>query len=112
MIVLDVKDKPLGRAASEAAILLRGKNRPDFAPNKIPEIKIKIINLDKIELSEKKKKQKKYKRFSGYPGGLKQISFRNLFDKDPTKFFRRAVMGMLPKNKLRSKIIKNLIIEK
>lgn len=112
LVTLDVANKPLGRAASEAAILLRGKNRPDFIPNKLPEIKIKIINLDKIKFSGKKKTQKKYKRFSGYPGGLKEISFKNLFEKNPKDFFKRAVMGMLPKNKSRSKVIKNLIIEK
>lgn len=109
-IILDVKNKPLGRAASEAAILLRGKNNPDFLPNKLPDHKIKIINLNKIAFSEKKKKQKIYKSYSGYPGGLKEIPLKKVVEKKGMEeIFKIAVYGMLPKNKLRAKMIKNLI---
>ena len=106
---LDVKNKSLGRAAAETAALLRGKNMPNFAPNKAPEHTVKIINLDKIKFSEQKKSQKAYKYYSGYPGGLKYTPAekKNLDD-----IFRKAVWGMLPKNKLRKPMIKNLIIEK
>lgn len=108
---MDVKNKTLGRAASETAVLLRGKNKPDFMPNIVPDLKVKIINFSKLLFDEKKKKQKIYKRFSGYPGGLKEIPFKKLEEKDGKKFFVKAVYGMLPKNKLRAKIIKNLIID-
>lgn len=111
MITLDVKNKPLGRAASEAAVLLRGKDKPDFLPNKLPLHQIKIINFDKIGFTEKKKNQKIYKKYSGYPGGLKEIPYRKFTEKNPKNAFITAVYGMLPKNKLRAKIIKNLIIE-
>lgn len=111
MITFDVKNKSLGRAASETAVLLRGKDKPDFSPNKLPVHQIKILNFDKIIFSAKKKEQKIYKRYSGYPGGLKEMSYEKFTEKDPRKFFVHAVYGMLPKNKLRAKIIKNLIIE-
>lgn len=111
MIILDVKNKSLGRAAGEAAILLRGKDKPDFLPNKLPLHQIKILNFDKISFSEKKKEQKIYKKYSGYPGGLKEIPYKKFTEKDGRKAFVHAVYGMLPKNKLRAKIIKNLIIE-
>lgn len=110
-INLDVKNKTLGRAATETAILLRGKNEPQFTPNILPDIKVKIINFSKILFDEKKKKEKVYKRFSGYPSGLKEIPFKKMEEKDSKKFFIKAVYGMLPKNKLRAKAIKNLIIE-
>lgn len=111
MITLDVQNKPLGRAATEAAIILRGKNEPSFLPNVLPTHKLKIINFDKIYFSEKKKKQKVYKTYSGYPGGLKEIPYKKMEEKDSKEIFRKAVYGMLPKNKLRARIIKNLIIE-
>lgn len=111
MTTLDVTNKPLGRAASEAAFLLRGKNSPNFAPNKAPKNIIKVANLDKIRFSEKKRKEKKYKRYSGYPGGLKYTSAEKLFAKDRREVFKKAVWGMLPKNKLRRIMMKNLVLE-
>jgi large subunit ribosomal protein L13 len=108
---LDAKDKTLGRLASEAASILRGKREVDFAPNRLPAVKVKIINLDKIKISEKKIEQKYYKSHSGYPGGLKVTPMKKALEKKGIDYvFRKTVMGMLPKNKLRSKIIKNLII--
>lgn len=109
--VIDAKNKILGRIASEAAFALRGKKEVNFIPNRIPDVKVKIINLDKIKISEKKIKQKKYKRYSGYPGGLKIISLEKILEKKGIGYvFKKAVMGMLQKNKLRNKIIKNLVI--
>ena len=110
-ITFDVKNKSLGRAASETAYLLRGKNSPSFTPNKIPENKVKIINLVQIKFSEKKKEQKTYKRYSGYPGGLKETTAKKIFEEKPEVVFKKAVWGMLPKNKLRKFMIKNLIID-
>jgi len=108
---LDAKDKSLGRLASETASILRGKREVDFAPNRVASVRVKIINLDKIKLSEKKIQQKRYKSHSGYPGGLKVTLMKKALEKKGIDYvFRKTVMGMLPKNKLQSKIIKNLII--
>jgi len=109
--ILDAKNKSLGRLASETASILRGKKEVDFAPNRVASVKVKIINLDKIKISEKKIEQKYYKKHSGYPGGLKITPLKKALEKKGIDYvFRKTVMGMLPKNKLQSKIIKNLII--
>lgn len=110
MIILNAMGKSLGRLASETAVILRGKNMPDFAPNKAPSVKVKIINLDKLNLRESKVSQKRYKSHSGYPGGIKITAMKKALEKKGIEYiFTKTVMGMLPKNKLRSKIIKNLI---
>ncbi|MBI2627938.1 MAG: 50S ribosomal protein L13 [Candidatus Niyogibacteria bacterium] len=109
---IDVKGKSLGRAASEAAAILRGKNRPDFVPHLAPKIKLKILNVNGINIKEAKKEKKFYKRYSGYPSGLKEIKMKDVLVKDSREVFRKAVWGMLPKNKLRSEMIKNLLFEK
>ncbi len=99
----------MGRAASEVASILRGKNRSDFAPNKSPEITLEIKNCDKLKIGEKKMEQKKYKRYSGYPSGLKHTKLGELYGKNPREVFIKAVKGMLPRNKLRKNLIKNII---
>jgi large subunit ribosomal protein L13 len=111
--VIDAKDKALGRVASEAAVILRGKKEADFAPNRLPDIKVKIINIEKIKITDKKLKEKEYKSHSGYPGGLKTTPLKKILEKKGMEYvLKKAVMGMLPKNKLRDKIMmKNLIIE-
>lgn len=111
MITIDLKNQILGRAASRVALLLRGKNRTGFQPNIVSGEKVAVLNVDKLRLSGKKAEQKTYKRYSGYPGGLKITPFEDVFRKNPAFVFRKAVLGMLPKNKLRAKIIKNLIIK-
>lgn len=109
--ILDAKDKSLGRLASEVASILRGKKEVDFTPNRPAAVRVKIVNLDKIKLSEKKVQQKRYKSHSGYPGGFKITPMKKALEKKGIEYvFRKTVMGMLPKNKLQSKIIKNLII--
>ena len=110
--VLDLKGKSLGRSASEAVMILRGKRNADFAPNLVPDITLKVINAAKLDIKDKKKEGKIYTRYSGYPGGLKKTRMKDLMVKDEREAFRKAVRGMLPKNKLRSRLIKNLIIEK
>ena len=88
-----------------------GKNRTDFARNKIPAVKVKIINASKADVLNKKLDSKKYITYSGYPGGLKTQSLKKMVsDKGMKEAFRKAVDGMLPKNKLRAQMIKNLII--
>jgi len=109
--ILDAKDKSLGRLASETASILRGKREVDFAPNRLAAVKVKVVNLDKIKISEKKIEQKYYKKHSGYPGGLKITPLKKVLKKKGVAYvFRQAVMNMLPKNKLQKRMIKNLEI--
>jgi len=105
---IDAKGIALGRLATEIAIFLRGKNRVDFAPNREPNVLVDVFNIDKIKLTGRKESQKFYFRHSGYPGGLKSQGLKELFEKNPEQVVRRAVLGMLPKNKLRQRMIKNL----
>lgn len=109
---IDATDKILGRLAVEIAVLLRGKHKPDFAPNKDMGDIVVVKNIENLRFDEKKMEQKKYYRHSGYLGGIKEISLKDLFKKDPEKVLKKAVFGMLPKNKLRPLMIKRLKIEK
>ncbi len=110
--IIDAKDRPLGRIASEAAAILRGKNRTDFAPNKAPNVKVVITNADKIKITGKKLKQKEYIRHTMYPGGLKMLKMEEVKKKKGIGYIlERAVNGMLPKNKLRKQMLKNLVIK-
>ena len=105
---IDAKERILGRLATEAAVLLWGKNRPDFVPNKVPNTKVHVFNIAKIKVSGKKFEDKLYYSHSGYVGNLKVKNFKEIFEKDPCIVMRKAVLGMLPKNKLRKIMIKNL----
>ncbi len=108
---LDAQNKKLGRIASEAAKLLMGKNRTDFARNTMPDVKVKIVNAGKVDILNKKMGDKFYKTYSGYPGGLKERGMKKVVnDKGFKETFRLAVSGMLPKNKLRTRMMKNLIV--
>lgn len=109
---IDASEKILGRLAVEAAVLLRGKNQAAFLPRVTPQNRVIIFNTDKLRVSGKKMEQKKYFRHSGYPGGLKEESLAELFARDSREVVRRAIYGMLPKNKTRDKIIKNLKLHK
>jgi len=109
---IDAQNKKLGRLATEVAVILMGKNRPDFVRNAIPDIKLKVLNASKISVTNKKMDQKVYKNYSGYPGGLKERSMKKVVaDKGMREALRIAVRGMLPKNKLRDQMMKNLIIK-
>lgn len=108
---IDAQGKKLGRIASEAAVILMGKNKPDFVRNAAPAVKVKIINASKISSTNKKMSNKVYKNYSGYPGGLKETTMKKVVaDKGMKEVLKIAVKGMLPINKLRPKMIKNLII--
>ncbi|HEY4510462.1 MAG TPA: uL13 family ribosomal protein [Candidatus Paceibacterota bacterium] len=103
ILTLDVADKSLGRAASEAALILRGKRNASFAPNRVPEIILQILNVERVKFSGKKIDMKKYKSFSGYPSGLKEVSAVKAIKEKGMKYvFLRALKGMLPKNKLQN----------
>lgn len=106
--IIDAKQKILGRLAVEAANLLRGKHKPTFRPYLDEGDIVTVINTDKIRFSGRKMKQKIYYHHSGYPGGLQETSLEKLMEKDSRQVVRRAVYGMLPKNKLRDRIIKKL----
>ncbi len=108
---IDAKNRKLGRVASEAAHILMGKNRPDFARNKIPVQVVEIINAKDADISDKKKATKIYQRYSGYPGGQTKTTLGKMIDKKGHgEAFRKAVKGMLPPNKLRAKMLKQLIV--
>lgn len=108
---IDATDRILGRLATEIAVLLRGKNRPDFTLNKDTGDFVLVKNIDKIRFTGKKFEKKIYYRHTGYLGGLKETSLKQLFEKNPGEILKKAVFGMLPKNKLRAKQIKRFKIE-
>lgn len=108
---IDATNKVLGRLATEIAVLLRGKNKTDFAPNKDMGDFVVVKNIKKIKVTGKKFEKKIYYHHSGYLGGLKETPFKKLFERDPGEVLKRAVFGMLPKNKLRAKQIKRLKID-
>ena len=98
--VIDATDVVLGRLAVQTANLLRGKNKPTYAPNVDTGDFVIIINADKVALTGAKLEQKRAYRHSGYPGGLKSETYAQLLDRDPAKAVEKAVRGMLPKNTL------------
>ncbi|GIH45381.1 MULTISPECIES: 50S ribosomal protein L13 [Microbispora] len=106
--VIDATDVVLGRLASQVATLLRGKHKPIFAPHVDTGDFVIVINADKIALSGNKLEQKKAYRHSGYPGGLRAVSYGELMEKRPDRAVEKAVRGMLPKNALGRKMAKKL----
>jgi large subunit ribosomal protein L13 len=109
---IDATGKKLGRVASEAAIFLIGKDQVGFAKNKTVATKVEVINAAKADINEKKLLDKTYSRYSGYPGGLKQPTMRNVIEKKGfSEIFTLAIYGMIPRNKLRAKIMKNLTVK-
>jgi len=98
--VIDATDVVLGRLASQAAILLRGKHKPTFAPHVDTGDFVIIINADKVVLTGSKAQQKRAYRHSGFPGGLKSRTYVEMLDQFPEKAVEKAVRGMLPKNTL------------
>ena len=106
--LVDAQNKVLGRMASEIAQVLRGKNKPIFSPHVDTGDFVIVVNADKIRFTGKKLTDKVYYRHSGYPGGLKSITAEKLMQKDPTEVVRKAVKGMLPKNRLGRKLIMKL----
>lgn len=109
---INAANKILGRLATEIAMLLRGKNKPDFQPHLLPKTKVTVQGAAQIAFTGKKAQQKKYYHYSGYPGGMRTRVLGEEFKKNPQRILWLAVYRMLPKNRLRDKIIKNLIITK
>jgi large subunit ribosomal protein L13 len=106
--LVDADGKTLGRLATRVAILLRGKNKPIFAPHQDTGDFVVVVNAKKVSLTGKKWKEKIYFHHSGYPGGLKMASAEKIAQKKPERLITMAVQGMLPKNKLGRKLIKKL----
>ncbi len=107
---LDATDKVLGRLATEAAALLRGKNKASYEHHIEAGNWVTITNAAKIKLSGKKIGQKEYFHYSGYPGGLKRRPLSNIMVTNPSVALKAAIWNMLPKNKLRDQMIKRLKI--
>ena len=99
-LVIDATDVVLGRLASHAAALLRGKHKATFANHVDTGDFVVIVNADKVALTGQKLEQKKAYRHSGYPGGLKAVTYSELLEKNPVRAVEKAVRGMLPKNSL------------
>jgi len=106
--LLDGEDQALGRLASEAARLLMGKNKPIYTPFLKTGDHVIVVNAEKVRLTGRKEEQKMYHRHTGYPGGLKEMSARQMRAKFPERMVREAVMGMLPKNKLGKQLVTRL----
>jgi large subunit ribosomal protein L13 len=106
--LVDAEGRTLGRLASEIAKVLRGKNKPIFAPHLDTGDYVIVINAERIHVTGRKLDQKFYHRYSGYPGGLTSISLREQLKKHPTRVIRSAVWGMLPHNRLGRAMIKKL----
>ena len=98
--VIDATDMPLGRLATAAANLLRGKTKPEYTPNVDTGDFVIVINAEKVIVTGKKETDKIYRHHTGFPGGLKEISFKALMEKDPRLAIEKAVKGMLPHNTL------------
>lgn len=109
-LLVDAKNEVLGRLASKVAFLLRGKHKPDFTPHVDCGDHVIVINAEKIRLTGKKLTDKKYLSHSGYPGGQKVKTPKELLEKKPEAVVEKAIKGMLPGNRLGSEIFRNLYV--
>lgn len=111
IIEFDAAEFVLGRLASRVAYILQGKHRADYQPNKEGDTVVKIKNASKIKVTGKKLTDKIYWSYSGYPGGIIGRTYKEVFEKNPAHVIEYAVNRMLPKNRLRKKRMKRLIIK-
>ena len=107
-VVIDATDIPLGRLASRVALVLRGKNKPGFTPHVDCGDNVIVVNAEKVALKGKKMTERVYVRYTGYPGGQRFTTPKEILAKRPAELVRRSVKGMLPKTRLGSKILGNL----
>ena len=108
---IDAKDKKLGRVASEAAALLMGKSLPDMEKNVVADVKVHIENVSRLSFNNKKVSETKFLQHSGWRGGLMATSMEEFIEKKGYgELMRKTIYGMLPTNKLRSRMIKNLVV--
>ena len=106
--VVDAEGKTLGRLATEIARRLRGKHKPEFTPHVDTGDYIVVVNAEKVHVTGKKAQDKMYYRHTGYPGGLRSMSFEKMVDHAPERTIEFAVKGMLPKNTLGRQLYRNL----
>ncbi len=106
--VVDLEGKVLGRAAAQIAHILRGKHKPIYTPHVDTGDFVIVLNADKVRLTGNKLAAKTYYRHSGYPGGLKEITAGKLLEKKPEELIKKAVKGMLPKNRLGRQMFRKL----
>lgn len=109
-VLVDAENEILGRLASKVAKIVRGKNKANFTPHVDCGDNVIIINAEKIQLTGNKWDQKEYVRHTGYPGGQRFTTVKQMLDKNPTEIIRKAVKGMLPKNRLGSALLGNVLI--
>ena len=109
-VVIDATDLALGRLASRVVLVLRGKNKPGFTPHVDCGDNVIIVNAEKVTLSGKKMTDRVYTRYTGYPGGQRFATPKEILDKKPTELIRGAVKGMLPKTRLGADQLRNLFI--
>lgn len=107
-VLVDAEGQSLGRLASKVAKLLRGKHKPSFTPHVDCGDNVIVINSEKINLTGNKWNDKTYLRHTGYPGGQRSLSAKEMFGKDPARLVEKSVRGMLPKNKLGAALFRNL----
>lgn len=108
--MVDAKDQVVGRLASRVAAVLRGKHMPGFAPHMSPNTHVIVINADQARFTGRKMSEKKYYHHTGYPGGIKSTTPKELLEKKPEEIIRHAVRGMIPKNSLGRATMKRLRI--
>ena len=106
--VVDAEDKTLGRLATEIARRLRGKHKPEYTPHVDTGDYIVVVNAEKVRVTGNKFNDKMYYRHSGYPGGIKEMNFKDMQDRHPERIVEKAVKGMLPKNPLGRAMFKKL----
>ena len=106
--VIDAADQVLGRVATKAATILTGKHRPQYAPFLVSGDHVIILNAGKIKLTGQKLEQKVYRHHTLYPGGLREVAAKKVYEKNADHMVIEAVLGMLPKNKLRKRMVKRL----
>ncbi len=109
---IDANKKPLGRVASEIAVILQGKKSPNYEPRNVGSDRVLVKNCEGIVVTGQKTKEKIYYHHTGYMGHLREKSFKQIFEVRPEEVLYRAVYHMLPKNRLRKGRLKRLIIEK
>ncbi len=109
-LLVDAKDKTVGRLATEIAVILRGKNKPTFSPHIDCGDHVVIINADKVKFSGKKWEQKEYYSHSGFPGALKTTTAEKMLQKKPENILFEAIKGMIPRNRLRTHVLSKLKI--
>lgn len=110
--IIDAKNQTLGRLATKIAVILQGKDSPKYEPREIGQNRVIVKNIEKIKVSGNKMTDKMYYRHTGYMGHLREKSYKQVFTDTPERVLEHAVRGMLPKNFIRDRRMRLLIIEK